>query len=164
MDKLLLSLTGAVATGALALISPSGWSSRTRHAYVWAPGALVATAAALVLAKGAGAPTPSAPAADDAAPAAAPPAIPPLPLAARVVLPLGLGATTCGFQAGSLWVDGAIERWMIRRGATRPRWWMAGMAALLSLAIDAAGASGTRRVEGREQLGGLGVVPRRDAS
>lgn len=163
MDKTLLSLAGATATGALALISPSGWTSRSRRAYVLVPGALVTVAGALLLARGPGVPESVEATTDETEPAGTPPADPSLPPAVRVVLSLGLGALTCGVQAGSLWVDGAIESWLVRRGAARPRWWMAGLAVFLSLAIDAAGAGAARRARDREQLGRPGAVTRQDA-
>ena len=62
-----------------------------------------------------------------------------LPVAARAALLLGLGAATCGVQAASLRIDAMLERWLVARGAAHPRRWMAALAVLASLGMDAAG-------------------------
>lgn len=147
MNDLALSLTGSAAAGALTLVSPSGWSRRVRLAYVVVPGALVATGGALVLLPHAGR-TGSAghePGTDDV-----PGAGQPLPVAARMALPLGLGAATCGIQAASLWIDKVLERWLTRRGAVHPRRWMAALAVLASLGMDAVGSRAAARA-GRDR-------------
>lgn len=148
MDKLLLSLTGAVVAGSLTLISPEDWSPRVRRAYVMVPGVLVAAGSSLLLIKltdrpaAAISPAGSAPAVTDEEFSTTPQ---PHPLVTRVAVPLTLGAVTCGFQAGSLWIDAALERGLLRLGATHPRRWMAAIAVATSLGMDAAGARATGR-------------------
>ncbi|WP_298590170.1 hypothetical protein [uncultured Kocuria sp.] len=65
-----------------------------------------------------------------------------------------LGAATCGVQAASLRVDAALEHWLVGRGAAHPRRWMAILAVLASLAMDAAG----------DRVRTLAVQDRRSAS
>lgn len=148
MKKLLLSLTGATTAGALTLISPASWSPRVRCAYVVAPGVLVAAGSALALTRIAdrraagdsGVESATKTTAEDAHPFPQH-----LPVAARVAVPLGLGAATCGIQASSLWIDAALERWLVRLGAHRPRRWMAVLAVVTSLGMDAVGERVTAR-------------------
>lgn len=142
MNKLLLSLTGAAATGALTLVSPAGWSPGVRRAYVVAPGVLMAGGSSLVLARLADRQAAAVPGGGSAAETAAENATPlprRLPVTVRVTVPLCLGVATCGVQATSLWVDAALERGLVRLGATHPRWWMAALAVAASLGMDAAG-------------------------
>ncbi|GAA1757493.1 hypothetical protein [Kocuria aegyptia] len=142
MNNLVLSLTGSAAAGALTLISPSGWSSRTRAAYVVVPGVLVTAAGAWALSQntgedesvGSGAVT------EHGSPSGeVPVSVQRMPVAARAALLLGLGAATCGVQAASLRIDALLERWLVGRGAAHPRRWMAALAVLASLGMDAAG-------------------------
>ena len=138
MNDLSRSLTGAALTGALTLISPSDWSPRVRRAFVLVPGVLVAAGATWSLSKlNDGRPSVAASGSDENAEDSPTPQRP--PVAQRVAVPLALGAATCGFQASSLWIDAAIERWVIRRGATYPRRWMAVLAVAVSLLIDVIG-------------------------
>lgn len=142
MNKLLLSLTGATAAGALTLVSPAGWSPGVRRAYVVVPGVLAASFSALLLSKIVDrqaavlsrvesvteAPT------EDAYP------LPQRhPVAVRVAVPVVVGAATCGLQASSLWIDAALERGVVRLGAAHPRRWMATLAVAASLGMDAIG-------------------------
>lgn len=140
MNNLVLSLTGSAAAGALTLISPSGWSRRVRAAYVLVPGVLVASAGAWALSRNIGAEESAGSDADHAPRTEeVPVSVQRLPVAARAGLLLGLGAATCGVQAASLRIDAALEDWLIGRGATHPRRWMAALAVLASLGMDAAG-------------------------
>lgn len=139
MDNLLLSLTGSAVAGALTFVSPQGWSPRVRRAYVVVPGVLVAAGGALALARITAGPVAAGSGTEPGAEEASPPARRP-PVAARVAVPLVLGAATCGIQAGSLWIDAALEDWLVRRGAAHPRRWMALLAVVSSLGIDAVGA------------------------
>ncbi|MFF0990477.1 hypothetical protein [Kocuria nitroreducens] len=140
MNDLVLSLTGSAAAGALTLICPSGWSPRVRAAYVVVPGVLVVAAGAWALSRSTGddesvdsGTEPRSP--TDGVPVSAQR----LPVAARAALLLSLGAATCGIQAASLRIDARLERWLVGRGATHPRRWMAAPAVLASLGMDAAG-------------------------
>lgn len=148
MNHVLLSLTGAAVAGALTLSSPSRWSPRVRRAYVVVPGALIAGGSSLFLTKLAARPSAGtspaavAAAATDEESSTTPQ---PHPVVTRVAVPLTLGAVTCGIQAGSLWIDAALERGLLRLGATHPRWWMAALAVAASLGMDAAGARATTR-------------------
>lgn len=153
MNKLLLSLTGATAAGALTLVSPAGWSPGVRRAYVVVPGVLAASFSALLLSKIVDrqaavlsrvesvteAPT------EDAYP------LPQRhPVAVRVAVPVVVGAATCGLQASSLWIDAALERGVVRLGAAHPRRWMATLAVAASLGMDAIGERvNTRTAEDR---------------
>lgn len=140
MNNLVLSLTSSAAAGALTLVSPSGWSPRVRAAYVVVPGVLVAGAGAWALARNTGGEEPVHAGTDPGSPAdGTPVAAQRLPVAARAALLLGLGAATCGIQAASLRIDAMLERWLVAHGATRPRRWMAALAVLASLGMDAAG-------------------------
>lgn len=151
MNKILLSVIGASASGALTLVSPAGWSPRVRRAYVVVPGVLIAAGSSLILTKLANRPAAvtasagSAPADTDEESSTTSRSH---PVVTRVAVPLTLGAVTCGFQAGSLWIDAALERWFVRRGATHPRRWMAALAVVASLGMDAAGSSKTTRTAG----------------
>ena len=140
MNNLVLSLTSSAAAGALTLISPSGWSSRVRTAYVVVPGVLVAAAGAWALSRNTGEKESVDPGTDPGSRAdAVHVSAQRLPVAARAALLLGLGAATCGVQAASLRIDAALERWLVGRGVTHPRRWMAALAVLASLGMDAAG-------------------------
>ncbi|MFI7496278.1 hypothetical protein ACH9D2_16370 [Kocuria sp. M4R2S49] len=140
MNNLVLSLTSSAAAGALTLISPSGWSPRVRAAYVVVPGVLVAAAGAWALYRNTGAEESATPGTDHEPPTdEVAVSAQRLPASARAALLLGLGAATCGIQAASLRIDAALERWLVGRGVTRPRRWMALLAVLASLAMDAAG-------------------------
>lgn len=148
MNPLLLSVTGAAAGGALALVSPSGWSPRVRRAYVVVPSVLLAGGSSLFLtklaARQAAAATGAAPAPETAGGATRPfPQRHPMTL--RVTVPLALGVASALGQAASLWIDAALERGFVRLGATHPRRWMAALAVVASLGIDAAGARATDR-------------------
>lgn len=140
MNNLVLSLTSSAAAGALTLVSPSGWSPRVRAAYVVVPGVLVAAAGAWVLSRNTGGED-SVDVGTEAGTLAdgSPVAAQRLPVAARAALLLGLGAATCGVQAASLRIDAMLERWLVARGAAHPRRWMAALAVLASLGMDAAG-------------------------
>lgn len=140
MNDLVLSLTSSAAAGALTLVSPSGWSPRVRAAYVVVPGVLVAGAGGWVLSRNTGGED-SVVAGAEVGPLAdgSPVAAQRLPVAARAALLLGLGAATCGVPAASLRIDAMLERWLVARGAAHPRRWMAALAVLASLGMDAAG-------------------------
>lgn len=153
MNNLVLSLTSSAAAGALTLISPSGWSPRLRTAYVVVPGVLVAAAGAWALSRTAGEEE-SIGSGHDARTGEGSVSAQRLPVPARAALLLGLGAATCGIQAASLRVDAALERWLVGRGASHPRRWMAILAVLASLAMDAAG----------DRVRALAVQDRRSAS
>ncbi|MEX5300997.1 hypothetical protein [Kocuria sabuli] len=142
MNKLLLSLTGATAAGALTLVSPASWSPGVRRAYVVVPGVLAASFSTLLLSRIVDrqadvvsrvesmteVPT------DDAYP------LPQRhPVAMRVAVPVIIGAATCGLQGFSLWMDAALERGLVRLGAAHPRRWMAALAVASSLGMDAIG-------------------------
>lgn len=142
MNNLVLSLTSSAAAGALTLISPSGWSPRVRAAYVVVPGVLVAAAGAWALSRNTGEKT----SVDSGAATGlefqtegGPVSAQRVPVAARMALLLGLGAATCGIQAASLRIDAILERWLVGRGVTHPRRWMAALAVLASLGMDAVG-------------------------
>lgn len=142
MNNFVLSLIGSATAGALTLIPPSGWSPRVRRAYVVVPGALVAAGGAWVLARRTAEEASADPAAEPGSeprPGEVAVSTQRLPVTARMALLLGLGAATCGIQAASLWIDQVLERWLVRRGATHPRRWMAALAVLASLGMDAAG-------------------------
>lgn len=148
MNQLLLSLTGAAATGAFVLFSPSGWSPRVRRAYVVVPSVLLAGGSSLYLtqiaARQAEAATGAVPAPQTADEATGP--FPQRhPMTVRVTVPLILGMASALGQAASLWIDAALERGFVRLGAQHPRRWMAGLAVVASLGIDAAGARATDR-------------------
>ncbi|MFI7583371.1 hypothetical protein ACH9DO_06205 [Kocuria sp. M1N1S27] len=68
------------------------------------------------------------------------------PVTVRLTVPLCLGLATCGVQAASLWADAALERGLVRLGATHPRRRMSALAVAASLGMDAAGAHRTARV------------------
>lgn len=148
MNQLLLSLTGAAATGAFILISPSGWSPRVRRAYVVVPSVLLAGGGSLFLTKLASRQTEAATGAMPA-PETAGEATRPFPqrhpVTVRVTVPLILGVASALGQAASLWIDAALERGFVRLGAKHPRRWMATLAVATSLGIDAAGARATDR-------------------
>ncbi|MUN63845.1 hypothetical protein GMA12_11975 [Kocuria sediminis] len=142
MNKLLLSSIGATTAGALTLISPDGWSTGVRRAYVVVPGVLAAAFSAVLLSEIVDrqaavasrvesvteVPT------DDAYP------LPQRhPVAVRVAGPVLIGAATCGLQAASLCIDAALERSITRLGAAHPRRWMAALAVAASLSTDAVG-------------------------
>ncbi len=140
MNNFVLSLTSSAAAGALTLISPSGWSPRVRAAYVVVPGVLVASAGAWALSHNTGENESCVAGAELEAPTGeVPVSAQRLPVAARAALLLSLGAATCGIQAASLRIDAVLERWLVGRGVTHPRRWMAALAVLASLGMDAAG-------------------------
>jgi hypothetical protein len=140
MNNLVLSLTSSAAAGALTLISPTGWSSRVRAAYVVVPGVLVAAAGAWSLSRNTGEKESVDVGTEPASQTGeVPVSAQRLPVAARAAMLLGLGAATCGVQAASLRIDAALERWLVGRGSTHPRRWMAALAVLASLGMDAAG-------------------------
>lgn len=141
MNDLALTLTRAAAAGAITLISPAGWSPRVRRAYVLVPGAAATSVAAVLLPRITADRSPDGE--DGPGHFSAP--VRHLPGTARVMLPLGLGAVTCGVQAFSLWIDAVLERSLAARGAVHPRRWMALLAVLASLAMDATGEALTSR-------------------
>lgn len=139
MNNLVLSVTSSAAAGALTLVSPSGWSPRVRAAYVVGPGMLVAAAGAWALSRNTDEESVAAGTGHESRTEDVAVSAQRMPASARAGLLLGLGAATCGIQAGSLWIDAALERWLVGRGATHPRRWMALVAVLASLTMDAAG-------------------------
>jgi hypothetical protein len=149
MNQLLLSATGAAATGAFVLVSPSGWSPRVRWAYVVVPSVLLAGGSSFYLSRLADRHAAAAAAGDVPAPEAAREAARPFPqrhpVTVRVTVPLALGVACAVGQVASLRIDAALERGVVRLGAKHPRRWMAALAVAASLGIDAAGARATTR-------------------
>lgn len=142
-----LSLTLAALSGALTLKSPAGWSPAVRRAYVLVPGAATGLITAAAVLRGArqGRELAAAGRVDLVTPpdsAAAPSYVRTNKGSARkmtftlTAFAAAVGIISSAFLALSLLVDERIETWLRRRGATRPRYVMAAIAALASLGMD----------------------------
>lgn len=164
MNSVPLSLAIAAAGGAFTLLRPADWSTPVRRAYVWLPGIAVGL---IVLHKARkGFPLSEEPA-EGAAPkveaagtngsgageASTTAPAPTVRLAVRgqIVLALGAAFATAAAGAVSLPLDAALERWLVRRGISYPRRWMAASAFLASLVPDAIAAG--RRTDGEQGPG-----------
>lgn len=124
MKNLPLSLAAAAVSGALTLLRPADWSSRTRRAFVLVPGALAAATLAGGLFPGGRKQSGTGSAAAGAA------------------LALGVGTLVSGLQTLSLHWDARLERWLVRRGLPQPRLLMGAAVALVTLAVDLLGDRG----------------------
>ena len=156
MKNLPLSLSLAALSGVLTLNSPADWSPGMRRAFVLAPGAALGVIAAEALRRGSqkgqelaaagriDLVTPATSSSDDGAAGTA--TLPsyvradarPAGLPAAVLVALGatVGVTVSGVLALSVVLDERLERWLVRRGAARPRLVMAAIAAVSSLILD----------------------------
>lgn len=173
MSSLPFSLAVSAAGGALTLLRPADWSTPVRRAYVWLPGIAVGLYVLQKTRKGfslpeeptevepAGLVAPAEPtgvdgsgAGGDSGPGSAP--VVRLAVRGQLVLSLGAALATVATGALSLPLDAALERWLVRRGVSHPRRWMAASAVLASLIADAIAAR--RRTDGK-QLADPGQTP-----
>ncbi|MCC3272385.1 hypothetical protein MUK71_14395 [Arthrobacter zhangbolii] len=156
MKNPLLSLALAAVSAAGTLSRPADWSPSLRRLYILAPGAAIGAISVVAVQKGtrkgrelAAASTvdlvtPFTAAGEDGAAgeATAPsylraagsaPRTPAIALAGMAAL---VGVTVSGVLALTLALDEQVEKWLVRRGAARPRWVMAAAAAASSLLLD----------------------------
>lgn len=162
MKNLPLSLTIATLAGAFTLLRPADWSSRTRRIFVFGPGAVAAGGAAAAVISGRAKLRAEGSAGDSTSGGGSAPdnvstpdnagltgnnaGTPRLgPAVAPAMLAVGVGAAVTGVQVLSLRADAAIERWIVRKGVTKPRLWMAAAVALWSLGMDFLDGRASRR-------------------
>lgn len=169
MSSLPFSLAISAAGGAFTLLRPADWSTPVRRAYVWLPGIAVGLfvlhkarkgfplpeepaegAAPKVEAAGAEAAGAGGSGAGEASSTAPAPTVR-LSVRGQIVLALGAAFATAAAGAVSLPLDAALERWLVRRGISSPRRWMAASAFLASLVPDVIAAG--RRTDGEQGPG-----------
>lgn len=166
MKNLPLSLALAAVSGAFTLSRPADWSPGLRRAYILVPGAAIGAIGVVAVRKGsrkgrelaaagtvdlvtpftagagggAGGSKPASGTGSDTMPsyvaARTPGTEARMPAIGLAGLAAIIGVTVSGVLAVSLVLDEAVEAWLVRRGATRPRQVMAVAAALSSLVLD----------------------------